>query len=538
MEQLKIIEGVEKTKKPSSKNMKDDDLIKVLKDRITSEIVFVLTGPLCSGLSTVSAKLEQALKEHNYICYKIKISQFISQLGVGYPNIKNSDSHSYYERVKYLQDVGNAIRKDFKPYALAGLAIAEITRHRHEYVSKNGLNESGSGLEKHNLRLAYVIDSFKHPSEIQLLKQIYGSSLFVIGVDCPFDVAAKRAKSEKHTELNDFEEISSRDKQEPPSAQDPKGEVGQQTRKSILEADYFIRNDDSTGLADLEKQMNRFLELVTGTKIITPNRHETAMYMAYAAASKSACLSRQVGAVITNDSGQIISQGWNDVPVFGGGVYSADSLVDKRCFNKGGKCYNDHHKKEISKQIVEKIRGATSDKLDGVTDEKIEEALFATRLKDLIEFSRAIHAEMNAIVSVARTPNATTTGATLYCTTYPCHSCARHIVTAGIKEVIYIEPYAKSLATALHDDSITVVSGESDRVRFLPYEGVSPRRYLSFFEMRSDRKSKDGKLASASKDSSLPVSAIKVDHFYEHEQKVLVESKNVIEKLVEVTKQR
>lgn len=35
-------------------------------------------------------------------------------------------------------------------------------------------------------------------------------------------------------------------------------------------------------------------------------------------------------------------------------------------------------------------------------------------------------------------------GTTLYATMYPCHNCARHIVAAGIRKVIYIERYGES----------------------------------------------------------------------------------------------
>ena len=42
----------------------------------------------------------------------------------------------------------------------------------------------------------------------------------------------------------------------------------------------------------------------------------------------------------------------------------------------------------------------------------------------------------------------------MFVTTFPCHYCARHIVSAGIDEVQYIEPYPKSQAIGLHRDSI------------------------------------------------------------------------------------
>jgi hypothetical protein len=73
----------------------------------------------------------------------------------------------------------------------------------------------------------------------------------------------------------------------------------------------------------------------------------------------------------------------------------------------------------------------------------------------------------------------------MYVTTFPCHNCAKHIVAAGIERVIFVEPYPKSLATTLHDDSIAIDDEEAkDKVRFLPFVGVAARRYFDLFSMR------------------------------------------------------
>jgi hypothetical protein len=66
-------------------------------------------------------------------------------------------------------------------------------------------------------------------------------------------------------------------------------------------------------------------------------------------------------------------------------------------------------------------------------------------------------------------------------------------VAAGIKRVVYIEPYPKSLASDLYAEFISIdVSGtEENKVKFEPYVGVSPNRYLELFEM-GQRKKIDG----------------------------------------------
>ena len=72
-------------------------------------------------------------------------------------------------------------------------------------------------------------------------------------------------------------------------------------------------------------------------------------------------------------------------------------------------------------------------------------ALKDAAVMDLTEYGRVVHAEMHALCDAARLGKAIK-GATLYCTTFPCHNCTKHILAAGIRRVVYIEPYPKSLA--------------------------------------------------------------------------------------------
>jgi cytidine deaminase len=110
---------------------------------------------------------------------------------------------------------------------------------------------------------------------------------------------------------------------------------------------------------------------------------------------------------------------------------------------------------------------------------------------DLLEFGRVIHAEMSSICDAARLGRSVR-DATLFCTTFPCHICSKHIVASGVRRVVYIEPYPKSYAEVLHSDSISVgAAGEGGKVAFMPFIGISPYRYRDIFE-RGRRKSDAG----------------------------------------------
>jgi len=85
-------------------------------------------------------------------------------------------------------------------------------------------------------------------------------------------------------------------------------------------------------------------------------------------------------------------------------------------------------------------------------------------------------------------------GSTLYCTTLPCHECARLIIGSGIRRVYFIEPYEKSRVSELYHTEIEFGPGSGrrtgDKVDFLPYVGVSPNRFNELFAW-VDRKADD-----------------------------------------------
>jgi deoxycytidylate deaminase len=118
-----------------------------------------------------------------------------------------------------------------------------------------------------------------------------------------------------------------------------------------------------------------------------------------------------------------------------------------------------------------------------LTVEQGRAILKPTGMPDITEFGRSVHAEMEALLACARTARSAR-NATLYSTTFPCHNCCRHIIAAGVKRVVYVEPYPKSKAPLLHSDAISVDQATENRVPFLPFIGIGPRRYFDLFSLK------------------------------------------------------
>ncbi|GAA4828067.1 hypothetical protein GCM10023232_28180 [Sphingosinicella ginsenosidimutans] len=229
---------------------------------------------------------------------------------------------------------------------------------------------------------------------------------------------------------------------------------------------------------------------------------------AASAAVRSACLSRQVGAAIYDNVGDLLGVGCNDVPKFGGGLYGEGGAADHRCFRwQDNECHNDKHKHGLAVKIAGAV-GAAGENAASVISDTMEGGV-----ANLIEFSRSVHAEMEAIVSVARLGTGSTVGSTLYTTTFPCHNCARHIVAAGVGTVYYVEPYSKSLALDLHSDAISLDENCDDKVRFLQYEGFAPRTSLRLFSSAGRERKSGGKFVKPNPRDAKPIFATPLDSY-------------------------
>lgn len=489
----------------------------------TDDIVIGLVGYAGSGLERIAVKLNASFVSLGYKLEQIKISNIIEQwFGVEKevsPNLTERGRIAL-RRARNLQDLGDKIRELHGVEALASLAVRRITLIKSKQVPR--------------VPTVYLVDSLKHKGEVDLLRQVYDQSFYLLAVHCEEKaregqlLGALDNSSAKFAgaENADVKAFMDRD------AKDSSVAWGQQVREVFWLGDYFLDNSSKDAESFLiAQQIKRFSEIVLGIGWPRPSPDEEGMYLAFGAAKRSACLSRQVGAALQNEQGETISVGSNDVPKFGGGTYSSADANDERCYkwtfdDVAGKfvgCHNDRKKRSLEKEIGKWLGERLSEKFaalahpvatEGVDVAKKarEEAEQRIRnffkneshqleripgLKEVIEYSRSIHAEMNALLSAARSGRSTEK-TKLYCTTFPCHNCARHLVAAGVTAVYYVEPYVKSLAYELHSDSISLeppkpAPAQQDRMTILPFVGVGPALYDKVFHKRLEVKAPDGR---------------------------------------------
>ncbi|WP_227554105.1 MULTISPECIES: anti-phage dCTP deaminase [Acinetobacter] len=468
------------------------------KIQITSnELVIGLVGAVGSSLTSLTNITKNLLEEKfNYEVEIIKISKDI--LTKYFPH--DYEASNTFNRISDYMDKGNYLRKEHESDYLA-LEVSKLIANRRKQWSLNNHEADSS-----KRRVAYIINSLKHEAEIHALRQIYSNSFFQLSLYESKTARTNALVHEHGISEESANKLIERDEGESNS-------YGQHTSEAFHLADYFLKFDKSHN--ELKESCFRFLKIVFADPYVTPTFNEFATYMSFTASLRSADLSRQVGAVITRDQ-TILALGSNDVPKFKGGTYWPyfdESTGEIKDYENGRDftCKEDANaieKNEIITDLFNKLevvidKSIDQDRTKNIKQE-IKNILQESKIKDITEYSRAVHAEMDALLTCSRS-NISTAGASLFVTTFPCHNCAKHIIAAGIEKVIFVEPYPKSKALHLHSDSIAKKweSHENEynkKLVFEPFVGVGARSFVNLFSMslgigtKLKRKNKDGKV--------------------------------------------
>ncbi|EOV6311431.1 anti-phage dCTP deaminase [Vibrio parahaemolyticus] len=424
------------------------------------ELVIGIVSAVGTEYKRVTEPLIDRLKGFGYSVQEIRVSGCL-------PSFSGTDE---YERIKHYMQAGDALRENSENNAILAAGVAKnISSSRSASSTKR----------------AFIVNSLKHPREVEFLRKIYGDGFYLVGIHAD--------EKRRHQHLTDDKGMTQAQANELIRIdEDESFDHGQKTRDTYHLADFFLNlgsNNDQ-----VKNRLQRFLELIFSHPYKNPTFDEFAMFMAFNSSVRSGDLSRQVGAVISREK-QIIATGANDVPKSGGGLYWAevDETTGKVEDDLDGKDYtrdgdsNKQAQAEIIQEIAKNLLGKGL--VDGQNEVELHKVLKESKISDLTEFGRVVHAEMDALLSCNRA-GIPTTGSTLYCTTFPCHNCAKHIIASGINRVVYVEPYPKSRALDFHSESIQLKSElekapdeASELVSFEPFIGVGPRRFLDLFSM-------------------------------------------------------
>lgn len=485
---------------PIAPRKEDSEIIVSSQEYKGPELFFGLVGAVGTDLKSVERVLVKELQTVGYLPHDIHLSSLLSECAK-YATLENSNKKPEHLRIRDYMDAGDDFRRTTKRGdGVAFLAMGNVRDIREE-ITEDPLKPIPGQ--------AYIFNSLKHPDEIDTLRRVYGSAFFAISVYESRErrlvaLCEKIAKSSEKYDSNRFEteadELIKRDQK------DNFDDLGQNVRDTFPKADLFLNADDP---AELERQVQRFIKILFGYPFASPTIDEYCMFHARASALRSVDLSRQVGAIIATPNGEILSTGCNEVPYPGGGsIWESQIGPDKKDNRDFVIGYDSSVRMahELVSEVLERLSKAgwlNDEKKELDPDTLAQDALFkgdnpplrGTRAASVLEFGRVVHAEMAAISDAARR-GIPVEKASLYCTTFPCHMCARHIIAAGISRVVYIEPYPKSLTKQLHADATCIdydSSAPPNAVKFVPFNGIGPRRYFDLFELITARKDATGR---------------------------------------------
>ena len=175
--------------------------------------------------------------------------------------------------------------------------------------------------------------------------------------------------------------------------------------------------------------------------------------------------------------GDVVALGFNENPLgtspcVAERKYGADPLQ-----NKPGNCYRDIVRHEFFNELIRAKRICPScgsqiggfnyapPWLCGACGADLEKFFWPERA---MTKCTAVHAEVQAILAARGRAN----GTTLYTTTFPCFQCAEAISHAGIKWIVYTEPYPD-----VRSASRLEIAG----IKVARFDGVRSRRFDEFF---------------------------------------------------------
>ena len=496
------------------------------------ELVFGFVSPIGCNRDVVEDALRVALCSVEYAVETIHVSDLLQPFA---PK-ENPTPHvpEFLTRKKLLMDAGDRMRQEFSAFVGReprgdAAALAAVFTIREKRLEKNGSDNVPADAEN-RMRLtstplvstAFLVNSLKHPDELRLLKRIYGPAFISIGIYVPPEMRKSFLLEEADVDESEHDVALFADKllARDENGQDDEGNIvplGQDTSDAFYTTDFIV--DATKPKHEVVAQLTRLVELIFGDLCLAPSREELGMFIAHAAQVRSGSLARQIGASILRDDGSVVSVGTNEVarPISGGQYwFEDDHLYAGRDAVYQPRDTSDEFREEMVADLLWRLDEAgalaekfsvrkSADELSETTAEQLRkhrlETLYFNEnaplrkavLRNNLDYVRTVHAEGAAIIDAAR-HGVPTWRATMFTTTFPCHECARHIVAAGIKEVVYLAPYPKSAVKRLYRDSIQVDPRHHDerKVLFRTFVGVAPSRYLEFFTAVRERKSFKG----------------------------------------------
>lgn len=374
--------------------------------------------------------------------YKNQIKKFFRKYHcVEHNRPRLSDSYdTEYDLYTYLMQLfGNNIRASGNPYSEKFTSDSQYCLTRRIDFVINIIKKHNE--LKGNKSTRICIDAIRNPFEARYFHDTY-RSFYLFSVNVDDKERRNRLKDLKDKQIDSLDRIEYPEKFSSPEEIFYHQDI--QSCLDITDIHLYNGNNENEKFYDLTEQLIRYIALILHPGLITPTKIERCMQLAYTCKLNSGCLSRQVGAVITDENFSIKAVGWNDVP--SGQVPCNLRDVCSYKINADKESFSDFELHDNKFKVsIEKISSIMSK-----CDQKICGLPKPFCFKDIYNsiggsnnqvHTRSLHAEENAFLQLAKYGGQGILGGNLFTTSSPCELCAKKAYHLGIKHIYYIDPY-------------------------------------------------------------------------------------------------
>lgn len=366
------------------------------------------------------------------------------------------------------------------------MTIKVLRAYHLQFYEEDGTKRYvGRGFDE-NERTVIVIDSIKNPYESMYLKTRY-SNYYLIGIYTEDEERRKRLRKQEHLGDDDIDAIDVIEQNSEFKREIKKyGDLSDQEKiaykgpyiikelysqfeenkllkeipfvspfiiqnvSSCLDtADILINNKtDTKSFINLKKILLRYVCLIMNPGIVLPTNVERCMQIATAAKLNSGCISRQVGAVLTDDEYHLLSIGWNQQP-----EGQLPCLYQDLCevHHHWSPCsysdYENNDSDDFQKSIKEQVENFFDTDQSPLREKgKLPYYCFKDYFNKIKNernqvHTRALHAEETAFLNLGSN-NTRIANGVLFTTSSPCELCAKKAMYMGVSKIYYVEPYA------------------------------------------------------------------------------------------------
>jgi deoxycytidylate deaminase len=334
--------------------------------------------------------------------------------------------------------------------------------------------------ENGNASTRIVIDALRNPFEILFFRELY-ASFYCMSVNTTKEIRHEKLLKEKKMNWNDIEELDNNEKE--------KGDFVKSFQmididKCIELSDIHLSHDgvEAENNTSLVNQILTYLSLMLHPGLVPPTPQERIMQIAYTAKLNSGCLSRQVGAAVTDSNFSVKSIGWNSVPE--GQVPCNLRRLDDLFKKEDSSAFSYYElSNEKFKKHVEKLREAYNDqkrlKLKGLGLTYCFKNIY-TNITDRQKFNqvhtRSLHAEENAFLQLAKYGCQGVQGGNLFTTASCCELCAKKAYHLGIRKIYYIDSYP-----GISREHIFESGDKQHRPEIILFSGAVGRAYINLY---------------------------------------------------------